>query len=64
MKTTFIQSIIENSRCGITTYHGSYAYKANVHTGEILRCRRGDEDREWIDNDGNVFGAWTLVAHA
>jgi len=39
-------------------------YKANVFTSEIFRCRRGDENREWIDNAGNVSGAWTLVAHA
>lgn len=64
MKKEFISKIMNNAIYGAATNHGAYTYKANVFTGEIFRCRRGDEEREWIANDGNVSGAWTLVANA
>lgn len=64
MKKEFIGKIMNNAIYGAPTNQGAYTYKANVFTGEIFRCRRGDENREWIANDGNVSGAWTLVANA
>ena len=64
MKKEIISKIMNNAIYGAATNHGAYTYQANVFTGEIFRCRRGDENREWIDNDSRVSGAWTLGAHA
>ena len=47
---------------GNTVYHGKYAYKLNIWTGDITRCKRGDENRQWIDTDGNIISAWEIVA--
>ena len=46
MKKEFIGKIMNNAIYGAATNHGAYTYKANVFTGEIFRCRRGDENRE------------------
>lgn len=37
---------------------GRYAYGIHAYTGEIMRCKRGDEEREWISDDGERHSAW------
>lgn len=57
------------NRIKIAAYHnqtlaiGKYTYKADLNTGDILRCKTDDIGREWIDNDGSCFSAWEVVAH-
>lgn len=64
MKKTTIQKIIDAATRNQTVTIGAYTYKANLHTGEILRCKTADLGRMWIDNNGNRTTAWMVVAQA
>ena len=64
MKDTTIKRIIKAACSNETVKIGSYTYKANLHTGEILRCKTSDIGRMWIDRDGNRTTAWEVVANA
>lgn len=46
-----------------TVVIGKYTYKADLNTGDVLRCKTDDIGREWIDNEGRRFSAWEVVAH-
>lgn len=58
MKAQTKERIYRNALNGIYTRIGRYTYGVHAYTGEILRCRRGDEDREWIGGDGERYSAW------
>ena len=64
MKNETIKRIIKATACNETVTIGAYTYKANLHTGEILRCKTADIGRMWIDSDGNRTTAWKVVAQA
>lgn len=65
MKKTTITKIIDNQAMhNRRTVIGRYTYKADLNTGEILRCKTEDIDRMWIDHEGNQFGPWEVVAYA
>lgn len=64
MKNTTIQKIIEAATRNQTVTIGAYTYKANLHTGEILRCKTSDIGRTWIDSNSNRTTAWAVVAQA
>lgn len=61
MKNETIEKIIMNSSIGKNTIIGKYAYKADLNTGEIKRCKTTDIKREWVDMDGKIFSGWEVV---
>ncbi len=63
MKTSFIEKIVREHNEGKQyTLHGKYAYSIRWHpmTNKLLviRCKREDLGREWIDADGNQYNGW------
>lgn len=65
MKQKTINKIIENHCLGQHTRIGQYAYNLarDLETNRcyIIRCKRGDEKREWIDWQGNFTNAWKRI---
>ena len=64
MKKSTIGRIIDNTNDRRATVIGRYTYKADLNTGEILRCKTEDLGREWLQPDGAQTSAWEVVAHA
>lgn len=64
MKKSTIDRIISNTNDRRATVIGRYTYKANLNTGEILRCKTEDLGREWVQTDGAQTSGWEVVAHA
>lgn len=62
MKQSTINRIIKNYEEGKNTYIGNYVYKLQWHpmAGKtfIVRCKREDENREWISWDGIIVNGW------
>lgn len=62
MKQSTIDRIINNYHNGKQTYIGNYVYSIQWHPmagrSYIIRCKRGDEKREWIDWAGNIVTGW------
>lgn len=63
MKKSTIDRIISNANDRRATVIGQYTYKANLNTGEILRCKTEDLGREWLQTDGTQTSGWEVVAH-
>lgn len=66
VKTSFIDKIVREHNEGKQyTLHGEYAYSIRWHpmTNKLLviRCKREDLGREWIDADGNQYNGWELL---
>lgn len=64
MKKSTIDRIISNANDRRATVIGRYTYKANLNTGEILRCKTEDLGREWLQTDSTQTSGWEVVAHA
>lgn len=62
MKQSTVNRIISNHSRGKSTYIGVYAYnlKWNPMAGKyfIIRCKREDEGREWLNWEGNIISGW------
>lgn len=63
MKTSFIEKIVREHNEGKQyTLHGEYAYSIQWHPMAnkllVIRCKREDLGREWIDADGNQYNGW------
>lgn len=63
MKQTTIERIKEAAYVNSSIVIGKYTYKANLNTGDVLRCKTDDIGREWIDSEGRRFSAWEVVGH-
>lgn len=65
MKQETISKIIENHCFGQPTYIGQYTYNLardpETNKCYIIRCKRIDEKREWIDWQGNFTNAWKRI---
>lgn len=65
MKQTTISRIISNHSHGKSTYIGVYAYNLQWYpmVGKcfIIRCKREDESREWLDREGNIVNGWEWI---
>lgn len=64
MKKETIAKIIRNEAEGNNTRIGRYTYRADLNTGDILRCPTEYLGRAWITRDGEQYDAWEIVAHA
>lgn len=60
MKESTIKRITNSGKNG--TIIGRYTYRYNVWTGEISRCLTDNVDLQFIDCDGNITNAWSVVA--
>lgn len=62
MKKSTIKKIISNYSKGRKTYMGNFVYSIQWHpmTGKnyIVRCRKQDEGKEWLDWNGNIINGW------
>lgn len=58
MKSSTKNRIYRNFLTGSSTIIGRYIYRVNAYTGEILRAKREDTAREWIDDNGTIRGFW------
>lgn len=62
MKQSTVNRIISNYSRGKSTYIGVYAYSIQWHpmTSKcfIIRCKRDDVGREWLDWEGNIVNGW------
>lgn len=62
MKKSTIDRIVYNAAYNRNTMIGSYAYRADLNTGKIYRCKTDNVNRDWIDNNGRQYGAWVEIA--
>lgn len=62
MKQSTINRIIKNHEERKNTYIGNFVYKLQWHPMVektfIIRCKREDEGREWLDWEGNIVNGW------
>lgn len=63
MKKETINKIVKNAENGTRTIIGRYTYRADLNTGEIMRCKTEDLGREWLDDMGRFFSAWETVCN-
>ena len=65
MKKSTINRIVDNHSRGKATYIGAYAYKLQWHPMEekwfLVRCKREDESREWLDWEGSIVNGWEWI---
>ena len=61
MKEATIARIKEAAYYNRSIVIGKYTYKANLNTGDIMRCKTDDIGREWLTWDGRVRSAWEVV---
>ena len=63
MKDSNIKKIIEAAKSNETVEIGDYTYKADLDTGEILRCLTSDVGRVWLDrHTGKYLPSWKVIA--
>lgn len=62
MKKSTIERIIDNYNKGRNTFIGKFVYSIRWHPmtrkDYIIRCKRGNENREWLDWEGNIVTGW------
>lgn len=63
MKQCTIERIKEAAYANSTLVIGKYTYKADLNTGNILRCKTENINRQWITNEGQAVSDWQVVAH-
>lgn len=41
--------------------HSRYSYRLNLKSWSVERCLTGDENRQWLTNDGDIVTAWVEI---
>ena len=64
MKEATIKRIIKAAYYYEDVIIGAYTYRADLQTGDILRCKTSDIGTVWITPEGKRITGWKVVAHA
>ena len=64
MKESTIKRIIKAACNYEDVIIGAYTYRADLHTGHILRCKTSDLGKVWITPEGKRITGWKVVAQA
>lgn len=57
MKATTVKKIFDKGEIVI----GKYTYKADYHTGNVLRCKTEEIGKQWFGWDGQAHDGWETI---
>lgn len=63
LSTKNVQKIVNNFTEGRRTVIANHSYSLQNENGEwyIVRCKKGDENRMWIDPESKIVTCWTRI---